>query len=132
MANESMMIRIWRRGGSRPAPTDVPMPAPSDGPTFAPTIKPLGQLIGAFKTVSAKQINLARHTPGAPVWQRNYYEHIIRDGNELDAIRRYILNNPIQWELNQENPLRIEAAAEDYTPTTSAFETRFSSLPYIT
>jgi REP element-mobilizing transposase RayT len=68
----------------------------------------LGQLIGAFKTVSAKHINLVRHTPGAPVWQRNYYEHIIRNEDEMDSIRRYILNNPIQWESDRENPDRIE------------------------
>jgi putative transposase len=55
------------RGGSRPAPT---------GPI---KIKPLGQLIGAFKTFSTKQINQLRSTPGIPVWQRNYNEHIIRD-----------------------------------------------------
>ncbi len=39
--------------------------------------KPLGRLIGAFKTVAAKRVNLARRAPGAPIWQRNYYEHII-------------------------------------------------------
>ena len=40
--------------------------------------KPLGRLIEAIKTVSTKQINTLRGTPGTPVWQRNYYEHVIR------------------------------------------------------
>ncbi len=56
--------------------------------------KPLGRLIGAFKTVSSKAINLARETPGAPVWQRDFYEHIIRNEADLNRIREYILHNP--------------------------------------
>ena len=62
-----------------------------------PGRKPLGRLVGAFKTVSTKQINIIRGTPGVPVWQRNYYEHIIRDERSLHRIRKYILNNPSCW-----------------------------------
>jgi len=40
--------------------------------------KSLGRLIGAFKTVSTKRINLIRNTPGSRIWQRNYYERIVR------------------------------------------------------
>ena len=69
------------------------------------TTKPLGSLIGAFKTVSTRQINLSRATPGVTVWQRNYYEHIIRNDQALDDIRAYIFNNPYQWNTDQENPL---------------------------
>jgi putative transposase len=47
-------------------------------------------LIGAFKTVSTKRINELRGTPGAPVWQRNFFERIIRDDNTLNRIRQYI------------------------------------------
>ncbi|HPO65480.1 MAG TPA: transposase [Bacteroidales bacterium] len=65
--------------------------------------KPIGRLIGAFKTVSTKHINIMRGTPGIPVWQRNYYEHIIRNDTSLNRIRAYIVNNPIQWELDMEN-----------------------------
>jgi putative transposase len=46
-------------------------------------IKPLGELVGAFKTVSSKKINQMRGTPGEIFWQRNYYEHVIRGENEL-------------------------------------------------
>ncbi len=38
-----------------------------------------------------------RNTPGTPVWQRNYYEHVIRNDEELNAIRQYILTNPANW-----------------------------------
>ena len=45
-----------------------------------------------------------RHTPGLPVWQRNYDEHIIRDDVSLDRIREYIVHNPAQWALDREHP----------------------------
>lgn len=45
-----------------------------------------------------------RGTPAAPVWQRNYYEHIIRNEAELVAIREYILDNPRRWDEDPENP----------------------------
>jgi REP element-mobilizing transposase RayT len=67
----------------------------------------LGGLIGAFKTVSTKQINLLRDTEGQVVWQRNYYERIIRNESEMDRISRYIESNPIQWADDDENPNHI-------------------------
>ena len=88
-----IVINTECRGGSRTAPTNR---------------KPLGRLIGAFKTVSSKHINLIRNIPGAPVWQRNYYEHIIRNEKELNQIREYVLNNPLQWELDNEHPQNIK------------------------
>ncbi len=52
---------------------------------------------------------------GVPVWQRNYYEHIIRDDYALQAIRKYILDNPLRWHLDRYNPAAVgpdpEAAA---------------------
>jgi putative transposase len=51
-----------------------------------------------------KRINEIRQTHGAPVWQRNYYEHIIRGDGELLRVREYILNNPLDWENDRENP----------------------------
>ncbi len=66
-------------------------------------VKPLGGLIGAFKTVSTKQINLLRNTPGAVVWQRNYYEHIVRNEEDMQRIAAYILHNPQKWETDREN-----------------------------
>jgi REP element-mobilizing transposase RayT len=55
---------------------------------------------------SAKEINIHRNTPYTPVWQRNYYEHIIRDGKDLDRICEYIVENPIKWYLDENNPNR--------------------------
>ena len=69
-----------------------------------PIRKPLGRLIGAFKTVSTKRVNVIINTPGAKLWQRNYYEHIIRNENELNRIRAYIAQNSAKWEFDRENP----------------------------
>ena len=89
-----LVIHDDSRGGSRPAPTPIKH-------------KPLGGLIGAFKTVSTKQINLMRDSEGQVVWQRNYYERIIRNESEMDRVTRYIESNPTQWADDDENPNRV-------------------------
>ena len=93
------------RGGSRTAPTMQTDPTAKR--------KPIGRLIGAFKTVSAKRINEMRNTPGMPVWQRNYYEHIIRDESSLNRIRKYILDNPLRWAMDRENPDAVKPEPEE-------------------
>lgn len=65
----------------------------------------LGAIIRGFKSSTTKHINVMRNTPGRPVWQDNFYEHVIRNEDDLNAIRDYILNNPLQWELDEENPV---------------------------
>jgi putative transposase len=74
--------------GSEPAPTR------SHG---------LPEIVRQFKTFAARRINDIRGAPGAPVWQRNYYEHIIRNEKELATMREYITHNPLQWETDREN-----------------------------
>ncbi|HLZ70895.1 MAG TPA: transposase [Dehalococcoidia bacterium] len=59
--------------------------------------KPLGRLIGSFKTVSTKRVNDLRGEPGAQLWQRNYYGHIIRSERTLNRIRQHIIENPARW-----------------------------------
>lgn len=61
-------------------------------------------IVGYFKMNSAKAANLLRDTPGVPVWQRNYYEHIIRTEAEWNAVRQYIVGNPLRWHEDEENP----------------------------
>ncbi len=77
MPNHFHAVVLIEEGGSRAAPT-----------------RPLGTIINAFKTVSAKRINQLRGTAGRPVWQRNYFEHIVRTDGELERIRDYIRENP--------------------------------------
>ena len=66
--------------------------------------KSLGRLVGAFKTVTTKQANLAKGTPGQVLWQRNFYERIIRNDQEWNRIREYISNNPVEMGRDSENP----------------------------
>lgn len=73
--------------------------------------KPLGSLIGAYKTVSTKRIN-ELHDLTTQIWQRNYYEHIIRGDKALLALRQYIRDNPAQWQVDKENPGRIRVPRE--------------------
>jgi putative transposase len=61
-------------------------------------------VIQNFKSVSTRKTNKIRNNPGCPVWQRNYYERIIRNDAELERAREYIVNNPLKWELDKENP----------------------------
>ena len=68
-----------------------------------PPLPPLGNIIGYFKYQSTKQINIIRNSPGIPIWQRNFYEHIIRNDKELYEIRKYIENNPLNWSDDEYN-----------------------------
>lgn len=67
----------------------------------------LPEIVRALKTFSARRINEICNTPGVKLWQRNYYEHIVRNENELNEIRKYIQENPLKWETDKENPKRI-------------------------
>ncbi|MEW6181024.1 MAG: transposase [Chloroflexota bacterium] len=112
----------------QPAPTQ-PQPAPtqpqpaSAQPTPDQSIESISGGIAAkryglpeimrqFKTFSALRINKQRGTPGLPIWQRNYYEHIIRNEESLNRIRQYIADNPLRWALDQENPAGIKPKSE--------------------
>ena len=79
-------------GASRRAPTIIT-------PTYT-----LGFIVGMFKTECTVQINRLRNTPGQKIFQRNYYEHIIRNEHRLHKIRQYIKNNPIIWNIDINNP----------------------------
>jgi REP element-mobilizing transposase RayT len=75
----------------------------------APTLS-LPDVVHRFKTMTTKRYADGveqcgwRLFPGR-LWQRNYYEHIIRNEGDLDAIRRYIACNPLRWHLDRENVL---------------------------
>lgn len=69
----------------------------------------IGALTGGFKSAVTRRINELRNMPGQKVWQRNYWEHIVRNELELARIREYIQNNPAQWELDALNPSNVRA-----------------------
>ena len=79
--------------------------------TNSPTTEQFGQpvagsiptVIRSFKSAVTKRINLMRKTSYPPIWQRDYYESIIRREG-LHNVREYIINNPYQWAEDEENP----------------------------
>jgi putative transposase len=78
-------------------------PENGDMPLRRPA-KSLGSFIAGFKSATTKRIYQIRNMPGEPVWQRNYHDHIIRDENSLNLIRRYIVGNPATWADDAEHP----------------------------
>ena len=109
--------------GASPVPTMgwvIPQPEKvNDSPT-------LGDVVGAFKSLVFKvYLDWAKtHDPArrAKFWQYNYYEHIIRNDHELNAIAQYIRDNPINWQLDRDNlqnsgclpsPRQVEDYLED-------------------
>ena len=79
-----------------------PLPNASPIPRMKP--KSLSSLMAGFKSITTKKINILRDAPGAKLWQRNYYEHIIRNSNAMNEIRQYIINNPLSWSIDQLHP----------------------------
>ncbi len=93
------LTRPAETGGSRPE---------TGGSRPAPTVT-LGNIVGLFKSECTKQIHrttvgATRGSPVTTVWQRNYYENIIRTQDDLDKIRKYIIDNPRMWERDRNNP----------------------------
>ena len=90
------------RGGTRPRASTVESfgkPIPSSLPT----------IVRGYKAAVTRRIgDLQKTRKRTPVWQRNYYEHIIRNEEDLRKAREYIINNPLKWELDKENPANLE------------------------
>ena len=68
-----------------------------------PKNAPLPTIMGNFKSLVTRRINNIRHSRGGKVWQRSYYERIVRNERELNAIRRYIRANPARWAEDRDN-----------------------------
>jgi REP element-mobilizing transposase RayT len=64
----------------------------------------LGAIVGNYKSVTTRRINRLRGMPGTPFWQRNYWEHIIRNDASLNRIRAYIRDNPARWTEDRLHP----------------------------
>ena len=102
--------------------------APTEERLFQ-TIRPKGpkplslsSFIAGCKSAVTKRINEIRRTPGLPVWQRNYYEHVIRDETDLNKIREYIQYNPTKWVEDDEYPSSLKKATTAQPCETSVSE----------
>ncbi len=89
--------RVSRKGELQFAPTKTSTPFRSPSGT-------VGAIVRGFKIATTKQVNELRGTPGMRLWQRNYYEHVIRDEKDLERIREYVRLNPTRWPQDEENP----------------------------
>ena len=85
--------------GEAPAP---PLQYPPSGPPG----RSVGSIVGSYKSAVTKRINAIRGTRGKSVWQRNYYEQIIRNEAHLNRVRQYIDDNAACWAEDPENPVR--------------------------
>ncbi|MCX6154601.1 MAG: transposase [Candidatus Kapabacteria bacterium] len=77
-----------------PQKESLPVKVIQDRASSVPT---LGRIIQVFKSISTIEINRYRTVSGIPIWQRNYFEHVIRNEKELYEIRKYIEYNPLNW-----------------------------------
>ena len=108
------IITIMDGGGGlvgarrRRAPTKIERRSPIFEQFSKPVVGSIPTIIRAYKSAVTYQINQLRGTPGAPVWQRNYWEHIIRNDMDLARIREYIRNNPASWGTDDKIPTNIE------------------------
>jgi putative transposase len=78
----------------------------SNGNPLGSQAKSLSSFIGGFKAATTTKINKIRQTPKAPLWQRNYHEHIIDNLRELNRCRKYIHDNPSNWHKDPNNSLQ--------------------------
>ena len=82
--------------------------APASKPSHGPGPGSLGAVIGGFKSAVSRELGISGLRAAHPVWQRNYFERVIRNDRELDAIRRYITANPLRWEEDPEHPSTVD------------------------
>jgi REP element-mobilizing transposase RayT len=82
-----------------PAETAISVSASACSPS-----QTVGAIVRGFKGAVTKRVNEYRGTPGEPLWQRNYYDHVIRTDADLERIRRYIDDTPARWADDEENP----------------------------
>ncbi len=108
------------RGTLQRAPTDHRAPTAHGTHTIEqfgkPTSNSIPTIVRLFKSAATKRINEYRRTLGVPIWQRNYYEHVIRSEESLKRIREYIVHNPSRWAMDQGNPARVVVAATIRSP----------------
>ena len=84
--------------------------APTAEQFSRPTPLSIPTIVRSFKAAVTRQVHLIHCFSKASLWQRNYYEHVIRDDTSLDRVRDYILTNPLRWALDREN---LDRAADD-------------------
>ncbi len=80
-----------------------PNPAPAEGVRFARSRRSLGSLVAGFKSAVTSRVREMHHHPTFKVWQDGFWDHGVRDDQDLERIREYIRNNPAKWDEDPEN-----------------------------
>ncbi len=129
----AILGRAWRLtvNGGLPVPEwdFVVMPNHIHGIVWLPETPhtPLADAVRSFKSLCTRSINNLRGTPGASVWQRNYYERIVRNERELARFRQYILDNPSRWNADPNHPTNLQ----HFEPTRHRTESDSSKTPTV-
>ncbi len=114
-----ILMKPYRRGIARNAPTNQFGNVPAGS---------ISCIMRSFKSECTKQIREMMKNPNYKFWQRNFYEHVIRNEIELSATRQYILNNPLKWQYDHENPdcvkLKKCRGVLQYAPTNCRINTK--------
>lgn len=92
------ILVIMDTGGAQRA---APLHTSPQKPIPFVSSRSLGAVVRAFKSAVTKRINELRESPGNPVWQRGYYEDVVRNEKHLNYIRQYIQANPARWTEDQ-------------------------------
>jgi putative transposase len=80
--------------------------APTEAEFGKPVANSLSTVIRSFKSATTKRLRETTGNSGLVVWQRNYFEHVVRNDDALERIREYIVSNPWNWAADSENPDR--------------------------
>ena len=108
-----IIVIVRQAQGRGEAFADAPMmPSTSAKANASPLRMPRGtkprslnSIVQNFKSVSTRRINQFTKNQGRKIWQRNYYEHVIRDEDDLNRIRQHIVNDPTNSDMDENNPL---------------------------
>jgi putative transposase len=90
--------------GNTPRINDQKSQNKNESNKFRSPSKTIGAIIRGYKSAVTTKINSEDRLPGRKIWQRNYYEHIIRNDQALNRIREYIIQNPMNWADDRINP----------------------------
>ncbi len=95
------ILTINRRGGGGVCKGVLQYAPTAPTTTLQSPSQTIGAIVRGFKSAVTKRINQTPATPGVPVWQRNYWDHVIRDEQSYHDIAAYIVNNPTKWETDK-------------------------------
>lgn len=105
MPNHFHAIMTVGAGSPRPIPAKSIDTGGREQGRGNPAPTTLGNVVGFLKYQTTKHINGLRQTPGQKIWQRNFYEHVIRNQNDYGRIHKYVEDNPSKWELDSLHPM---------------------------